>query len=687
MPTLPTTTYLVDSLKELYIQNSDPSQMGDDPIAGLREKENDLKNITVESLIESMGEAEYIEAENQIANTSGAGFASILLGLTTPSSAEVNINISDLYTNNQLSSSSSQYDEYIFSNTTYYFSVEITGGDVSFDSYEYEWITQQNPDGGIISFDLISDVINTDSRVMEFSISFSEIGSYLYRLKVTNTIHVNLQSYQSQSTDVVTLYTLTKGTHSNGDITGNFGVQISGTVIELTAVPNGGYYFAGWTGDIDGDLANVNPTFILMDSDKTINSLFTNTAKTLVVTSDHGDPSPDIGTNYYTYNESVTCSVDEEVLSPAGDIKYVSVGWTGTGNIPSIGVTYTIPAFNITQNSTLNWVWKTQNKLVASAGTGGSVDAYITWHDITDVVTLTTTPIAGYTFNKWTDSISGLTVTMPLTMSQPYNVVATFTKNDQYIPTAVPIGGIIMYSGALTTSYFDATGLGVNTLAGWALCNGNNTAPNLSGKFIVGYDSTVTDGIIHYTTSAGGVINSSGITFSGRSPHTNGSYVINVPGGTGGKLNYTVVSNIITAATLNTAGTGYPVSSSLTLTILGYDAIGNTGGESNHIILTEEMPAHNHGGTKSVSISVSISGTTGSNDNAGDLIYSNTKRGTEDGNHFLSSEVETAGDGHSHSFSGSGSGSGSITIDSNGSGYSQENRPPYYVLAYIKRVS
>ncbi|MFA5459798.1 MAG: hypothetical protein WC283_00445 [Candidatus Paceibacterota bacterium] len=46
-----------------------------------------------------------------------------------------------------------------------------------------------------------------------------------------------------------------------------------------------------------------------------------------------------------------------------------------------------------------------------------------------------------------------------------------------------PPGGIIMYSGAWN---FDATGLGTGSLAGWALCNGNNGTPNLSDKFVMG---------------------------------------------------------------------------------------------------------------------------------------------------------------------------------------------------------
>lgn len=56
------------------------------------------------------------------------------------------------------------------------------------------------------------------------------------------------------------------------------------------------------------------------------------------------------------------------------------------------------------------------------------------------------------------------------------------------ISSAVPLGTILMYS-PVTTVEFDVTGLGVSdNVLGWAICNGNNSTPNLKGKFVVGYD-------------------------------------------------------------------------------------------------------------------------------------------------------------------------------------------------------
>ena len=47
---------------------------------------------------------------------------------------------------------------------------------------------------------------------------------------------------------------------------------------------------------------------------------------------------------------------------------------------------------------------------------------------------------------------------------------------------AVPAGGIILWSGA------------ANAIpSGWALCNGSGSTPNLTGKFVVGYDPSDSD--------------------------------------------------------------------------------------------------------------------------------------------------------------------------------------------------
>lgn len=151
--------------------------------------------------------------------------------------------------------------------------------------------------------------------------------------------------------------------------------------------------------------------------------------------------------------------------------------------------------------------------------------------------------------------------------SAPYSFAVAPNESG---PGPVPVGGIIMWSGAV-----DAIP------RGYRLCDGTNGTPDLRGKFIVGYQSNDTD----------------------------------------------------------------------------YDDIGNTGGEKAHTLTINEMPSHNHGGA------------TG---NRGVHIgNAYTQPGTGVGDQQISyfqSDVN-----HNHS------------ISAQGGGQSHENRPPYFVLAFIMK--
>ncbi|MBU5689295.1 MAG: hypothetical protein KQA41_03670, partial [Candidatus Aenigmarchaeota archaeon] len=73
----------------------------------------------------------------------------------------------------------------------------------------------------------------------------------------------------------------------------------------------------------------------------------------------------------------------------------------------------------------------------------------------------------------------GIGTTAPTTKLE---VTDKIKVNNVFNPT-VPKGGIIMYSGPWN---FDATGLGIGPLEGWALCNGNYGTINLTDAFIMG---------------------------------------------------------------------------------------------------------------------------------------------------------------------------------------------------------
>lgn len=99
-------------------------------------------------------------------------------------------------------------------------------------------------------------------------------------------------------------------------------------------------------------------------------------------------------------------------------------------------------------------------------------------------------------------------------------VRGTLTAN---ITAFFPVGGIIMWSGSIS-----------NIPSGWALCDGQNNTPNLSGRFVVGYNTAHSD---YATIGATGGSDSLALTTQNLPQHShtasaanNGNHQHGIPG-------------------------------------------------------------------------------------------------------------------------------------------------------------
>jgi microcystin-dependent protein len=183
---------------------------------------------------------------------------------------------------------------------------------------------------------------------------------------------------------------------------------------------------------------------------------------------------------------------------------------------------------------------------------------------------------------------------------------------------AVPSGGIIIWSGA------------ANAIpSGWVLCNGSNSTPNLSGRFVVGYSAS------------------------------DGDYDV---GDTGGNKEQTLSTNQIPSHTHGDGNYGTNNTGS------------HTHGDGNY--------GTNNTGSHSHSYNNAVTGTYNEPRNLG--------VGT-DGGANSSGNTNNAGN-HSHNVTGnSGSGgshSHNVTGNSGSTGGGQlvDVRPPYYALCYIMKT-
>ncbi len=131
------------------------------------------------------------------------------------------------------------------------------------------------------------------------------------------------------------------------------------TTVTLSASPNEGYHFTGWSGDLSG---STNPATITINAAKTITANYAVNTYTLSTTAGGGSITKNPDKNSYNHGESVTLTV----IPAAG--KTFS-GWSGglSGNANPAVIT-------MNTNKTVTAAFTTQDYIVtADARNGGSI--------------------------------------------------------------------------------------------------------------------------------------------------------------------------------------------------------------------------------------------------------------------------------------------------------------------------
>jgi len=230
-----------------------------------------------------------------------------------------------------------------------------------------------------------------------------------------------------------------------------------GDLVDLNAVPAGGYSFVNWTGDLSG---STNPTNKTMYGNYTITANFIR-AYNLTVTSDGCCPINVTGAVNGTVSaggsetftgisegENVTVSADDSGVC-CGFVNWSDAG-AQTHNITmdsdkSVTAYCSVPTYNLTVNVTPGG----GGNVTVNGTAPPSYPNTTTWY-CGDNVTLNATAAGGYSFVNWSGDLSGNTTPVNITMNGNYTITANFeaVPDISVDPTTKNFGSITVGSSS-----------------------------------------------------------------------------------------------------------------------------------------------------------------------------------------------------------------------------------------------
>ena len=233
----------------------------------------------------------------------------------------------------------------------------------------------------------------------------------------------------------VTTHNLSIDINGQGSVfppAGNYD-YVEGTTVKISATPNTGCQFDGWTGGVLNE--NAASTSVTMDQDKSIIANFSCSAPTLTIeVQGQGTVTPSPGTHSFTRDSSV------EITATPED-GYQFDGWAG--NVEDAGNAKT----SVTMDSDKTVIAKFSElsfTLTVGLDGAGSVTPSAGTHRYGEnvVVDITAIPDEGYRFDSWTGAVSDPdSASTSVTITSDTTIQANFSKKS--ISTGMLVGIII----------------------------------------------------------------------------------------------------------------------------------------------------------------------------------------------------------------------------------------------------
>ena len=220
-----------------------------------------------------------------------------------------------------------------------------------------------------------------------------------------------------------------------GSVTGGGLIQY-GTTSPITATPEDGYSFTGWSGAGINDSSSASTTVEMTEAREVHANFSLNSYSLSVSTIGEGTAT---GTGTYSHGDLVDITA-----SPATE--YSFGGWDGNGVTDANALSTSV---RMTANTSVSALFELNAyNLSLSAGTGGTVSESGT-HPFGSIVAIEAAPNQGYSFDSW----FGGTVENEnspqtnVTINQNIELSALFEINEYTLSASTPTGGIISGTG------------------------------------------------------------------------------------------------------------------------------------------------------------------------------------------------------------------------------------------------